>query len=51
MPACPHRVNARFKLAAKGGIAVEADVQNGALLHVTVLKNGIDVTDEYTVTL
>jgi hypothetical protein len=51
MPACPHSVNARFKLAAKGGITVEADVQNGALLHVTVLKNGIDVTDEYTITL
>lgn len=51
MPACPHSVSARFKLAAKGGITVEADVQNGALLHVTVLKNGIDVTDEYTITL
>ena len=51
MPACPHSVNARFKLAAKGGITVEADVQNGALLHATVLKNGIDVTDEYTITL
>ena len=30
---------------------MEAEVRNGTLIYVTVLKNGIDVTNEYTITL
>ena len=51
MPACPRNVDARFKLAAKGGITVEAEVRDGKLLHAAVLKNGVDVTEQFTVTL
>ena len=49
LPAFPHSENLSFKLAAKGGIVVEASVQNGNLEKVLVLKNGIDVSDQFTI--
>ena len=49
LPAFPHTLDARFRLAGKGAITVEAEVRNGKLLQALVLKNGRDVTDQYTV--
>ena len=47
MPGMPHNVDASFKLAAKGGITVEAEIKSKKLVSIVILKNGINVTDQY----
>ena len=47
MPGMPHHVDASFKLAAKGGITVEAEIKSKKLVSIVILKNGINVTDQY----
>ena len=47
MPGMPHNVDASFKLAAKGGITVEAEIKSEKLVSIVILKNGINVTDQY----
>ncbi len=49
LPAFPNNMDVSFKLAAKGGITVEAVVKNDKLLNVVVMKNGKDVTDRYVI--
>ena len=49
LPAFPHASNVSFKLAAKGGITVEAEVKNEKLEKVSVMKNGVDVTEQFTI--
>ena len=50
LPALPRSVNASFKLAAKGGITVEAEVKDGKLEQAIVLnENGVDVTKNYRI--
>jgi len=47
MPGMPHTVDVSFKLAAKGGITVEAEVKNKTLTGIAILKNGTDVTTQF----
>jgi hypothetical protein len=47
MPGMPHNVDASFKLAAKGDITVEAEIKSKKLVSIVILKNGINVTDQY----
>ena len=49
LPAFPHTTDVSFKLAAKGGITVEAEIKNEKLVNCVILRNGIDVTDEFFV--
>lgn len=49
MPAFPHNKDASFKLAAKGGVTVEAQVKDGKLVKALVLKDGRDVTDQFEI--
>ena len=49
LPAFPHNIDVSFKLSAKGGITVEAAVKNGILEKVIVLKNGVEVTEQFTI--
>ena len=49
MPGCPKSLDASFKLAAKGGIVVEATVKDGDLQSVMVTQNGLDVTNQYEI--
>ncbi len=49
MPAYPHDKDASFKLAAKGGVTVEAEVKGGKLVKAVVLKDGVDVTDQFEI--
>ena len=49
LPAFPHDVDVSFKLAAKGGITVEAEVKSEKLEKVLVMKNGVDVTKQFTI--
>ena len=49
LPAFPHDLDVSFKLAAKGGITVEAEVKDGTLKAVSVVKNGTDVTSEFNI--
>ena len=47
MPGMPHTVDVSFKLAAKGGITVEAEVKNETLTGIAILKNGVDMTSQF----
>jgi len=47
LPAFPHCVDVCFKLAAKGGVTVEAEIKTGKLERVRVSKDGQDVTHLY----
>ena len=49
LPAFPHNIDVSFKLAAKGGVLVEAVVKDGILKKAVVSKNGIDVTEQFTI--
>ncbi len=49
LPAFPHSIDVSFKLAAKGGVTVEATVKDGKLKKAIVLRNGIDVTDQFII--
>ena len=49
LPAFPRTADVSFKLAAKGGITVEAEIKNEKLLKCTILRNGIDVTNEFAI--
>lgn len=49
LPAYPHDRDVSFKLAAKGGVTVEAEVTGGKLVKVLVLKDGKDVTDQFAI--
>lgn len=49
LPAFPKTTDASFRLAAAGGVTVEAEVKDGRLLKAVVLRDGTDVTAEYTV--
>lgn len=49
LPAYPHDTDLSFRLAAVGGVTVEAEVKNGALQSVAVRRNGMDVTDQFTI--
>ena len=49
LPAFPHELDVAFKLAAKGGVTVEAVVEQGNLKKVLVLKNGVDVTNQFEI--
>ena len=49
LPAFPHSQDVSFKLAAKGGVTVEADVKDGELKKVLVLKDGIDVSEDFII--
>ena len=49
MPGIPHTVDASFKLAAKGGVTVEATVKGEKLKTVTVTKDGYDVTNRFKI--
>lgn len=49
LPAFPHSIDVSFKLAAKGGVTVEAVVENAKLVKVLIEKDGKDVTNEFNV--
>lgn len=49
LPAFPHCEDVSFKLAAKGGVTVEATVKGGKLEKAVVLKDNIDVTNQFTI--
>ena len=49
MPAFPHSIDVSFRLAARGGVTVDATVKNGKIERVAVMKNGIDVTNQFTI--
>ena len=49
LPAFPHSQEVSFKLAAKGGVTVEAKVKNGDLVDVMVIRNGENVTDQFVI--
>ena len=49
LPAYPHDQDVSFKLAAKGGVTVEAEVTGGKLVKALVLKDGKDVTDQFAI--
>jgi len=49
LPAFPHNIDVSFKLAAKGGVLVEAVVKDGVLTKAVVTKNGTDVTEQFTI--
>lgn len=49
MPAFPHSIDVSFKLAAKGGITVEAQVKGGKLISVVILKDNINVTNQFVI--
>lgn len=52
LPGMPHNIDTSFKLSAKGGITVEAEIQNGNLKKIIVLdKNGFNVTKQYEIKL
>ena len=47
MPGIPRNVDASFKLAAKGGVIVEAEVKGEKLEKISVTKDGSDVTNRF----
>lgn len=49
MPGIPHSVDASFKLAAKGGITVEAEIKGGSLIKAAVFKGSYDVTEQFKI--
>ncbi|MBO5939553.1 MAG: hypothetical protein J6Q82_08695 [Clostridia bacterium] len=49
LPAFPHNTDVSFKLAAKGGITVEAVIKKEQLASVRVLQGEIDVTHRFTI--
>lgn len=49
LPAFPHDQDVSFKLAAKGGVTVEAVVKGGKLEKACVMKQGVDVTDQFVI--
>ncbi|MBE6607906.1 MAG: hypothetical protein E7633_05090 [Ruminococcaceae bacterium] len=49
LPAFPHSQEVSFKLAAKGGVTVEAKVKNGDLVDIMVIRNGENVTDQFVI--
>ena len=49
LPGIPHEIDVSFKLAAKGGITVEAKVEGGELSFVKITKNSKDVSENYVV--
>ena len=49
LPGFPHTLDVAFKLAGKGGLIVEAEVQEGRLRRILLTKDGTDVTGNYKV--
>ena len=49
LPAFPHKIDVSFKLAAKGGITVEATTKDGELKKILVCRQGVDVTDQFII--
>ena len=49
LPAFHHKIDVSFKLAAKGGITVEATVKDGELKKILVCRQGMDVTDQFII--
>lgn len=49
LPAFPHNTDLSFRLAAKGGVIVEAELRQGTLTHVRVLRGDLDVTDQFVI--
>lgn len=49
MPGMPRNIDVSFKLAIKGGATVEASVNNGKLISLIILKDGLNITDKFFV--
>ena len=49
LPGMPHSIDVSFKLAGKGGATVEATVKNGTLVKSIVWKDGVDVTEQFSI--